>query len=179
GGGVPGQSELFPVDLAADREPRARIAPGVLDDAAEFDLHHNFLRGTADGKVAMDVIGSIVVDVVDPGQNECQLGEFRCVEEIGRFQMAVALLVLCIDGCDVCGKGYFGGREVFVFGGDIGGKGRKSACNGGDHQVLHFELDFGVCRVQHPFCGSHFTWFNVSTMKYKITKKERPVKINF
>src|ERR1700722_7832726 len=102
GGHVPGQAKFLTVDLAADGQAGAGVAPGVFDDAAEFDFELDILCGAADGEVAIYIIGTVVIYIFDSGKNELNLRMVCHVEEIGGLDMTVAFFVFCPYG----GGGY-------------------------------------------------------------------------
>jgi hypothetical protein len=155
GGHVPGQAKFLTVDLAADGQAGAGVTPGVFDDAAEFDFKPDVLCGAADGEVAIYIIRTVVVYIFDSGKNELHLRVVCHVEEIGGFDMTVALFVLGIDGRGVYGERGFCRGKIVAFGSDVGGEGGEGAGHCRDHQVLYFEFDFRVSGVQYPFRCSH------------------------
>src|ERR1700743_3811031 len=154
-GHVPGEAEFLAVDLAADGEAGAGVTPGIFYDAAEFHFELYIFCDAVHREVAVDIVGTVIVDVLDPGDNEFDLRDVGGVEEGGGLYVAVALFLFRIDGGAVDGEGGLCGGEVITFRGDIGGEGREGAGHGGDHQVLYLEFDFRMRGVQYPFRCSH------------------------
>src|SRR6185312_7955956 len=102
---VPGETEVLAVDLTADGDACAGVTPGIFDDAAEFGIEADGFRHTMDGQFAIYLIGAVVVNVLIFGGREFYLGKFRRIEEIGRFQMTIALVGSGSDRIDVRGEG--------------------------------------------------------------------------
>ena len=152
---VPVETEVLTVDLAIDRDAGAGIAPGILDDTAEFGLEFYGLCSVTDGQVAVYIIRAVVIDVLIFGGYEFQLRMLFRVEEIRGFQVGVALFGVGSDRIDVGGKFHLGGLEIFPFRFHRGVEFGKPAGNIRNHHVFYLEFHFGVRGIEYPFCRSH------------------------
>ena len=156
---APGQAEVLAVDLAGDREAGARVTPGILDHTTEFRVEF-FVPGDAtDRQVPIYFIRAVIIHILIFGGDEFELREIGGIEEVYRFQMAVTLFVLCVDGVDVDGERYFRRGEIFSFRLHGSIELLEITGHGRNHHMLDFEFDFRVRGIQDPFRCCHFELF--------------------
>src|SRR6185503_17234175 len=93
---VPRQAEVLPIDRGLRRERGADVAPRVLRLAVLFDAEHHLARDTPDCQIADD-IDLIARSWLDARADETQLGILRDVEEVRRFERAIAVRHACLD----------------------------------------------------------------------------------
>src|SRR5579863_1930240 len=148
-GCVPPKSEILAVDLCSCGKANPRIAPGVLCGLAHFlDIQNHRLSDAVNGQVASD--RKAVPLFLDMRRLEGHCREFFHVEKVGALEMAVALLILRIDGADINGN-IQGGLGM------VGFKAMQDATDSaelasdvGDHHVLDLELGAGMGRIDVP-----------------------------
>src|SRR5438270_4523050 len=86
------RTEVGPVDRSTRPEAAAIVSPWVLGVAAVLRFQHYLAGRAMDGQVAEDAQVP-AAEVVDPGAAEGQGGKLLGIEEVGRSQVRVALLV--------------------------------------------------------------------------------------
>src|SRR5712692_283587 len=98
--GVPGQAEVFTVDLCGSRYRNSGIAPRILRWRGwTFNGKDHLASDSANGQVALDGQFSVPSKADARGLEE-QRGEFLHVEEVGALQVRIALGVAGFDrGC--------------------------------------------------------------------------------
>lgn len=136
------QTVFFAIDLAADGDTRAGIAPGILYHASEFCIKLHLFGDVPDSEVAIYFIGAVVVHILDPGSGESDLWIFRALEKVRSMQMSVPLFVACCNGAYVDGEICPGRHKILVFRLYFGVKLRELAADGGDHHMPDLEFNF-------------------------------------
>src|ERR1700731_2389442 len=97
--GVPGEAEVFAADPGRCRQPSASVTPGIFACMrGTFDVEYHSSSDGVKGQVARYGQLSIAGAGYSRGFKG-QGGELLNVEEIGAFQMAVALLIARINRC--------------------------------------------------------------------------------
>src|ERR1700686_1325289 len=97
---VPGQAEVFAIDLRGRRYRNSRVSPGILcRRGGAFNGKEYLASDAPNGQVALDGQFS-VPDKADARGLEGQRWELLHVEEVGAFQVRIALGVARFDrGC--------------------------------------------------------------------------------
>ena len=153
------QAKFLAVDLAADGDTCAGIAPGILYHASELRIQLHLFGDVPDSEVAMDLVGTIVVHVLVFGSGEPDLWEFGAVEEIRSLQMSVSLFVARCNGGYVDGEIYFCRHKILVFRLDFSIKLCELAADGRDHHMSDLEFNFRVRGIEYPIGCSHILMF--------------------
>src|ERR1700730_15460710 len=98
---VPGQSEVFAVNLRGRRQPYAGVAPGIFGGRSRsLYSEHPVASNAANGQVSRD--GQLSIrGALHAGGLEGQGRKLLHMEEVGAFQMRVALGVAGVDRCPV------------------------------------------------------------------------------
>src|SRR5438552_4131166 len=150
---VPGQAEVFPVDLGRRRGRDPGIAPGILRWRGwPFKCKGHLAGNAPDGQVAVDLQFSFR-DNFDVAGFERQAGKLLNVQEVGALEVRVALRFAgfnrgrfnqCLDA-RLCRVPFSVVEDSSDFG--------EMPLHVGNHHV--FDLEFGgrVCRVNVPGGG--------------------------
>src|SRR6267154_2191524 len=95
---VPGQAEIFAVDLRSGREPQARIAPWIFGGRRRsFHAEYHTSSDPANSQVSCDSKVS-VASASDSRRLERQLRKLLRVKEVLAFQVRISLGVARVDG---------------------------------------------------------------------------------
>src|ERR1700722_6394279 len=128
-----------------------------------------------DGQVAGD--GEAISLFLDVRGLEGHGGEFLRVKEVGALEMAVALLVLRVDGGDIDGdcEGGFGvvGFDAIQY----AGHSAELAFYVGDHHVLDLELGRGMGGIDVPGGGGGVRCHGVVLLSF-IWMREGDIRCN-
>src|SRR5581483_4676619 len=147
--GVPVQAELLAVDLAADLEARHLLAPRVLAAPEQGRVEHDGARHAADRQVAVDP-GRVGAGRLDPCAGEGDRRILLDVEEVGRSQVAVALLLARVDRRRVHLDLDRGLRRVRLVEHDRAGDAGEAALRRSEHHVLDTEANRRVLGIDLP-----------------------------
>src|SRR5689334_5961060 len=146
---VPGEAELLPVDLPLRLEAHPLTAPRILAAALELGVERDFLRLIADREIADQL--ELAIDVaLDALARERHRRKALDVEEVWRAEVPVALL-----GARVDARGRDLDLDLRLLRLRLVMRNRplhipEAALHGGNHQMLHGELDERVSRVDAP-----------------------------
>src|SRR6266511_2311190 len=146
--GVPGQAEVLTVELGVGREAGALVTERALRPAVVLDLERHRPGDAVDGEVARDE-EVLRRAPLDPRAAECELRVALDVEEVGRAQVRVPLLVAALDaGCvdldlDPRAQRVVGDVDVALDAGEL-------APHLAHHEMAGNELDGRVDRVELP-----------------------------
>jgi len=148
-GGIPAKSEICSVDLSCHRETCLGVSPGILCNTGEFRFDGDGFCDVTDGQVTCEMDVTVFI-AAHTGGNETDLRVFLHIEEVAAFQVTVALFVVGAEAFHFRAEGNGGIAELFVIGGGADGEVGEMSGHVRDHEVLHFELHFAVCRVEIP-----------------------------
>src|SRR5690606_6656083 len=143
---VPLQVVVEAVDDAGRVERGALQAPRILgQDAGALHLQHDFLGHVADGQVAHEFRGAVlVVDLAHGRGREPDLGKLFRVEEVVALQVVVAALVVGADAGDLDDGVAGGGLHLFRVEREAAADVGERAGHGGNAHVADAELDVAV-----------------------------------
>jgi hypothetical protein len=150
---VPGEAEVFAIDLCGRRDCNPSIAPGVFrrrrwpfDREADLAGHAMYIQIAIDCQLAIphdaDVIGF-----------ELQGRELLHIKEIGALQVRIALFITGMNRGCLDRRFNARVREIRFIQRQRSGNLRELAFHIGNHHVLDFELRDGVGGVDVPGGG--------------------------
>src|SRR6266550_605288 len=148
GEAVPIEPEVHAVQVSGGADAQAllgteRVGEPALDGAGELYR----AGGLLDREVAAELV-VVLVDLLDGGDLECDVGVLLSVEEVCRAKVRVALVVARAEASDLDFEGASHPCQVIVGAFELALPAIELAMDGGDRQVLGREADVGVGGIE-------------------------------